>query len=355
MTTKPKKTNAPRTPAVFEIDSLNETPPKQPVSFSPPVETATPEADWELGPTPMPAKKRFSFLALFISAIGFLASLAGGLWLESLIRTLFARHEILGYLATGLTVLAGLAAFILIVREAAAVRRLKKITTLHDAASADQSLPETVKLVNAVNSLYLNRPDMARARENFKQNSTDIFDAPDLLTIAENDLLLVLDKRAKRIIARTARRVAVVTAISPRAVVDLAYVAYESIKLVRTLSALYGGRPGFIGLISLTKTALTHLAVTGGVAVGDSLIQQLVGHGLATKVSSRVGEGFINGLMSVRVGLATLRAVRPLPYAAIKPPQVADFITELVNFSKDKTIAQTVTQKTTAKKSPRNN
>lgn len=354
MTTKSPKSTPPRAPAVFEIDTLNEVPAAEPESFSPPTETNSlaPEwdldPDWELGPAP--TKKRFSFLALFISTVGFLASLAGGLWLEKLITDLFARNEYLGMLATGLTGLAILAAIVLIARETIAMRRLKKITHLQETATQDQSLPETIKLVNAVNGLYLNRPDMARARENFKQNSADIFDAPDLLTIAENDLLLILDKRAKRAIGQTARRVAVVTAISPRAVVDLAYVAYESIKLIRTLCVLYGGRPGFLGLMSLTKTALTHLAVTGGVAVGDSLIQQLVGHGLAAKLSTRVGEGFINGLMSVRVGIATVHAVRPLPNAATKPLQVADFITELANFSKDKPVTQAAKTKLKTKK-----
>lgn len=325
--------NPSRAPAFFEIDAA------QQVEAAQLPDTFAPDPAWELGPTPQAKKKRFSFLALLISAIAFLASLAGGLWLENLIRDLFARHEYLGFLATGLTALAILAALILIIREVRALTRLAKITDLNKTATrADnsQSLPEALKLANAVNALYIARPDMARAREKFKANSADIFDAPDLLTITETDLLNPLDQRAKKLIAQTARRVAVVTAISPRAIVDLVYVAYESIRLIRAIATLYGARPGLLGFLKLTGTALAHLAVTGGVAVGDSLIQQLLGHGLATKISSRVGEGFINGLMSVRVGIATQRAVRPLPYRALKPLQVADFLAELANFSKNK-------------------
>lgn len=110
MTTRPKKPTTPRAPAVFEIETLETAPAPQPESLPAQVEPTLSDPDWEIGPAPTPRKKRFSFVALLISTVTFLATLAGGLWLENLIGTLFARHEILGYLATGLTALAALAA-----------------------------------------------------------------------------------------------------------------------------------------------------------------------------------------------------------------------------------------------------
>jgi putative membrane protein len=44
----------------------------------------------------------------------------------------------------------------------------------------------------------------------------------------------------------------------------------------------------------------------------------------------------VNGLMTVRVGIAAMRVVRPLPFDTQKQPVVKDFIAELVNVAKSK-------------------
>ena len=41
-------------------------------------------------------------------------------------------------------------------------------------------------------------------------------------------------------------------------------------------------------------------------AASDSLIQQMLGHGLAAKLSQRLGEGMLNGLLTARLGLAAI-------------------------------------------------
>ena len=64
----------------------------------------------------------------------------------------------------------------------------------------------------------------------------------------------------------------------------------------------------------LIGAILAHLAVTGGLVLTDGVMEQLVGQGLAAKLSARLGEGVVNGLMTVRVGIAAMRVVRPLPF-----------------------------------------
>ena len=68
-----------------------------------------------------------------------------------------------------------------------------------------------------------------------------------------------------------AKRVSLVTAVSPRALVDLAYVVFEAGRLIRRLAELYGGRPGTLGFFRLARGVLAHLAVTGAIAAGDEL------------------------------------------------------------------------------------
>ena len=69
------------------------------------------------------------------------------------------------------------------------------------------------------------------------------------------------------------------------------------------------------------RHVIAHLTVTGGMAAGDSLVQQMLGHGVAAKLSARLGEGVLNGLLTARLGLAAIEVARPLPFAALPPPR----------------------------------
>ena len=100
--------------------------------------------------------------------------------------------------------------------------------------------------------------------------------------------------------------------------------------LVRRLADLYGARPGPLGLLRLLRLTVTHLAVTGGIAATDSLIQQVVGHGVAAKLSARLGEGVLNGLLTARLGLAAIEVARPLPFAALPKPAISDLAGDLL-------------------------
>ena len=110
----------------------------------------------------------------------------------------------------------------------------------------------------------------------------------------------------------------------------MAFVLFTVVVLVRRLADLYGARPGALGLIRLLRLALTHLAVTGGMAASDSLIQQVLGHGVAAKLSARLGEGVLNGLLTARVGLAAIEVSRPLPFVALPRPAVSDLAGDLL-------------------------
>ena len=59
-------------------------------------------------------------------------------------------------------------------------------------------------------------------------------------------------------------------------------------------------------------------------------IQQVLGHGLAAKLSARLGEGLLNGLLTARLGLAAVEVTRPLPFAALPRPVLSDLARDLL-------------------------
>jgi len=78
------------------------------------------------------------------------------------------------------------------------------------------------------------------------------------------------------------------------------------------------------------RHVIAHVAITGGMAASDSLIQQVLGHGLAAKLSQRLGEGMLNGLLTARLGLAAVDVTRPLPFTALPRPALGDLARDLL-------------------------
>jgi putative membrane protein len=117
--------------------------------------------------------------------------------------------------------------------------------------------------------------------------------------------------------------------VSPGALIDMLFVAGENLRMLRRLATLYGARPGTLSLLKLARMVVTHIVLTGGIALGDDVIQQLVGHGLTAKLSARLGEGLFNGALTTRIGLAAIDVCRPLPYIEVQRPRFRELVAEV--------------------------
>lgn len=278
-------------------------------------------------------RKRIPWGSLLAGSLLALVMLGVGIGVEGLIRELFARAPWLGWAAAVIAALAALALAAICLRELIGLLRERRIEHLRREATrvlAEDDAEGARALADALVAFHAKRPATARGREEIARLSQTILDAQDRLVITERALLTDADRAARRAVAQTARRVSVVTAVSPRALIDIAFVIYAAIRLLRRIAGIYGGRPGFLGGLRLARAAIDHLAVTGGVAMGDDMIQQLVGHGLAARLSTRLGEGVVNGAMTARFGLAAIAVCRPMPFIGARAPRFADVAGDLM-------------------------
>jgi putative membrane protein len=278
-------------------------------------------------------RPRFSWSAVLWAALGGLVSLALGLAVTSLIEELFARATWLGTVGLALALLAALALLVIALKEIVGLARLRAVEKLRgeaEAAIATDDRERARALVRELLALLAHTPALARRRAEFANHLTEIIDGADLVRLAERDLMVPLDQEACRLVSAAATRVSLVTAVSPRAALDMAFVFISALGLIRRLAALYGGRPGTLGLLRLMRRVIVHVTVTGGIAATDSLIQQMLGHGVAAKLSAKLGEGMLNGLLTARLGLAAIELARPLPFAALPRPRLADVAADLL-------------------------
>ena len=237
-----------RRPAAFPV-----TPEKQPQTREarPPIATSeyivapaeidifdTPEDALTVPPPAMPIRRRSRLAGIFFTALGVLVSLAVGIWVDGLIRELFSRADWLGWAAAAVAAIALASLLLLVVRETAALWRLASVEKMRRRAEAAllSNDPKAARaVVGDLAAMLSSRPQTAAGRRALAELDNDIIDGADLIRLAETDLIAPIDLEARRLVLDAAKRVSLVTAVSPRALVDIAYVSFEAARLIRRI------------------------------------------------------------------------------------------------------------------------
>lgn len=277
----------------------------------------------------MAARKPSRLARLFWSLTGALlvAVVSAAAW--DFVTGWIERQPVVGWAFTGL-----IAAFVAVLlgvalRELAALRRLTRIDGLrHAAAQAQetQDLNAAKSVVNRLDALYQDRPEAEWGRTRLAELRGDQLDAEGVLRLAENELLLPLDALAQREVEAAARQVATVTALVPLALADVIAALTSNLRMIRRVAEVYGGRGGTLGSWRLTRAVMTHLVATGAVAVGDDMLEPILGGSILGKLSRRFGEGLVNGALTARVGVAAMEVCRPMAFGQTARPKVRTLV-----------------------------
>ena len=276
------------------------------------------------------ATRRVSFVARLFWAV-LLALLGMVLWATGaeFLMGLVVRWPVLGSAITVLSAVLLCIAALFAVRELAALARLRRIDKLRHQANevrAQQDGPAARRLAEQLMRLYSARSDMAWGQSRLAELDLKHLDFEGVLRLAEQELILPLDSAAQSEIEVAARQVATVTALVPLAFADVAVALVANIRMIRRIAEIYGGRSGLFGGWRLIRAVIAHLVTTGAIAIGDDLLEPVLGGSLLSKLSRRFGEGLVNGALTARVGVAAMEVCRPLPFVAAERPRVRSLV-----------------------------
>ncbi|MEL6268029.1 MAG: TIGR01620 family protein, partial [Pseudomonadota bacterium] len=310
-------------PVVVELDDA----PRPGAAEAPPVEDADPGA--------APGDERSHARAAAVIAataaagrrpgpwrwLGWAATgLAGiALWLavDALVAAVFARWAVAGWLATGLAVLLATGLAGVVALELAALARLGRIDTLRRlaAAGAGGDAAAARDALDGLDRLTAHNAEAAPGRAALAEAEGDAPDPVERLALADRLVLAPLDARARAEVELTARQVAGATAVIPLPVIDVLVVLAANLRMIRRVAAIYGGRAGMVGALRLLRLVAGHLMATGAVAATDELLDPVLGHGVLSTLSRRLGEAALNAALTARVGAAAIEVCRPFPQA----------------------------------------
>ncbi|SLN60148.1 hypothetical protein ROJ8625_03050 [Roseivivax jejudonensis] len=320
-----------RGPVVFDLDDDTE-PGPTPADAPPVPELDAPAEGAAMKAAARVAARRSTALGRwFWRLAGAIVALLVGAAAWSFVASVMAANPILGWAVTALFALFALVLVLIALREVRAFARLARIDSLHrdaGAARAAGDLAGARRIVDRLTALYDGRDDTRWGRARLAERQDDVMDGPDLLSLAERELMAPLDLAAAREVQAAARQVAGVTALVPLAFADVAAALASNLRMIRRIAEIYGGRSGTLGTWRLTRAVFSHLVATGAIAAGEDMLEPILGGSVLARLSRRFGEGVVNGTLTARVGVAAMEVCRPIPFSREMRPSVRTLVAQ---------------------------
>ncbi len=140
----------------------------------------------------------------------------------------------------------------------------------------------------------------------------------------------VLDRQARREIGRSSAESTLMIAVSPLALVDMAFIAWRNLRLVNRIAAIYGIELGYFSRIRLFRLVLLNIAFAGASDLVREVGMDWMSQDLAARFSARAAQGIGAGLLTARLGIKTMELCRPLPWIEGDKPRLGDFRRDLI-------------------------
>ncbi|KAA6051141.1 TIGR01620 family protein [Pantoea sp. Bo_7] len=153
----------------------------------------------------------------------------------------------------------------------------------------------------------------------------------EIVTLYAQLVQPVLDRQARSEISRHAAESTLMIAVSPLALVDMAFIAWRNLRLVNRIAAIYGIELGYFSRIRLFRLVLLNMAFAGASELVREVGMDWMSQDIAARLSARAAQGIGAGLLTARLGIKAMELCRPLPWLEEDKPRLGDFRRDLVS------------------------
>ncbi len=307
---------------LYPINQAEPTPPRPPMALELP------------GPLPAvePERRRNPAWRWFLRSAAALILGLVVLDLGLFLHGLFERSLVLG---AAFSLLIGATAAALLSWIALEIRQIRKLgaveaVRVHAAeAMARDGHGGAMSFLAEARRALAGRPAVARRFDRLEDMVLETMSDRDALELFRREILLPLDAEAYAAVRRAAQWTAIGVSASPVAGLDALIALWRSLRMIRQIAEVYGVRPGPIATLSLVRRVLSGVAVLSAVDVMGDLWAQHLGHRVAGFISAKLAEGVYAAIRVARLGLLTMGACRPLPFAPEDEPSLSRLRTEI--------------------------
>ena len=283
----------------------------------------------DVSPPFKPIVKKWKWGATTISALVALISFIIVYESFELVAGYFNQSLIVGFIVLVLLAIIFVGFSVFIYREIKFLQKIERVDNikkdLQYAVDTDDGFEAKIAIRKLL-KLYEDRPDLKKQSERVERRLKEVIDGKDLIGLTEVDLLAPIDEQARKLILASSLRVAISTALSPRAFIDMFIIFGENFRLIRKIAELYSSSPGKVGMYRLIKRVVFAIAFAGAVEAGSTLITEILGVSMLTKLTRKAGEGVANGILTIRIGLAIVNVCRPCPIVKTNNFKLSEFV-----------------------------
>lgn len=278
--------------------------------------------------SPQPAK---SGLWLWGSALFSLTAVAGLQW-GLFVQQSWQNGWWQGALVSVLTGLATLLALRFGVREWRIWRQLaKRQSWRQDSSRLQQSMQfgEAYPMCQQMASAMQTSQTQQQWQQFEQQRKAEFSDA-ELLQLFELTLLQPVDIRVEQQIRQASLQTGVAVALSPFALADMLLVLWRGSLMLREIALLYGSPIGKVRSLALMRQFIKTVFFTGAAEMAVDVGADLLGAELSGKLSARLGQGVLAGVMVARLGRFAQQQLRPLAMPPNEQSLVKLVVSDLV-------------------------
>ncbi|MDF2179579.1 TIGR01620 family protein [Aliiglaciecola sp. CAU 1673] len=151
----------------------------------------------------------------------------------------------------------------------------------------------------------------------------------EVLVLFEQQVLSAIDKEALKEIRKESGACAMMIAVSPFVLVDMALVMWRNLRLIRKISQCYGLSMGYWSRVVLLKRMCRIMLYAGATELMADGTGWLLGNSLTSKFSGQLAQGLGAGVLTARLGLQAMSLCRPMPFLANPKPTLGKLASEI--------------------------